>query len=334
MMSGDDVHKLINILKRVDKMEGKVGNNKPWQQVATAAGCDAAQGVVMPEVAMAAASDDVQGVLMPDVDMADASDTVQGVVMPDVSMAVASDTVQGVVMPDDAVAAASDTVQGVVMPDISMAVASDTVQGVVMPDDTVAAASDTVQGVVMPDVAMAAASDTVQGVTIPKTTAPAVSTCSKAAQKVAMPDITEFITSDDFQGVNTPKIALPAASDAVCPVSTMRNKNFLQNPATALKKLFVMGELDNSCLEGKIIRQLEPAHLNEKSEDIGGHWGVADSIAACTGCTPKLAWRWVNRNIDRIKEIAPSLAFIDVEHTSVSFITSTQIYTRIYTCRI
>jgi len=297
MMSGDDVHKLINILKRVDKMEGKVGNNKPWQQVATAAGSDAAQGVVMPEVAMAAASDDVQGVLMPDVAMADASDTVQGVVMPDVSMAVASDTVQGVVMPDDAVAAASDTVQGVVMP----------------------------------DVAMAAASDTVQGVTMLKTTAPAVSTASEAAQRPAMPDITESIASDDFQGVNTPKIAVPTASGAVRPVSTRHIIRLLKNPAPTLKKLFGAGDLDNSCLEGKKIRQVEPAQVDKKGTDIGGFWVPTDSVAAATGCTAKHALQWFKQHLDEITKLAPSLTYIDTGHSSVSFITLTQIHIRIHT---
>jgi len=228
-------------------------------------------------------------------------------------------------------AAASDTVQGSVMPDVAMVAASDTVQRVVMPDVAMAAASDTAQGVVMPDVAMAVASDTVQGVTMLKTTAPAVSTASVAAQRQKMPDITASIASDDFQGVNTPKIALPAASDAVCPVSTMRNKRFHRNPALALKKLFAMGELDNSCLEGKFICQLDPAQLNEKGEDIGGHWGLADSIAAGTGCTRPSALQWVNTHLDKIKTIAPSLAFIYAGHGQVSFITSTHIYTRIHT---
>ena len=106
---------------------------------------------------------------------------------------------------------------------------------------------------------------------------------------------------------------------------------FCKNPALALKEVFAMGVLNDSCLEGKEITQMKPAQLNEKGEDIGGHWNLSDSVSALTGCTPEEALQWVNKHIDAIKTNAPSLTYIDVNHLLVSFITLTQIHTRIHT---
>jgi len=299
--------------------------------VAMAAASDDVQCFIMPAVAMAAASDDVQGFIVPQVAMAAASDAAQGVLVPEVAMVTASDDVQGFIMPQVATAAASDAAQGVLLPEVAMATASDAVQGFIMPQVATAAVSDAVQSVVLPDVAMAAASDDVQGVTMLKTTAPAVSTASEAAQRPAMPDITESIASDDFQGVNTPKIAVPTASGAVRPVSTRHIIRLLKNPAPTLKKLFGAGDLDNSCLEGKKIRQVEPAQVDKKGTDIGGFWVPTDSVAAATGCTAKHALQWFKQHLDEITKLAPSLTYIDTGHSSVSFITLTQIHIRIHT---
>ena len=164
------------------------------------------------------------------------------------------------------------------------------------------------------------------------TIVPAIATATDPIEGQRISEAIEAsIASDVCQGVNTPKVAASTASGAARPVSTKLTRCYDTKPARALKELFAIGALDDSCFEDKVIRQLKPAEVDEKGKDIGGRWGLTDSISAVTGDTRQVSLQWVKTHIHEIKEIASSLTYKYAGHPSVSFITSTKIYIRMNT---
>jgi len=317
---------------------GAIQGGAIMPQVITTVASDAAQCVNTPKStapAVSTASEAAQGLTMPeiassmlcDLYKADNTDPAEGqrmlgVVMPQVVMAVASDAVHDVIRPQVAMAAASDAVQGgAIMPQVLTTVASDAAQCVNTPKSTapaVSTASEAAQGLTMPEIASSMLCDLYKADNTLHVASSAAYTASKAAEKLAMPDVAASIDSDVCQGVNTPKLAVGSGC-------------FDKNPASALKQVFAMGGINDSCLEGENIRQIKPAHVDEKGKDIGGHWNLPDSVSVVIGCPHAVAWQWVKNHINAIKKIAPSLTYIDVGHSSVSFITLTPIHTRIHT---
>jgi len=54
-------------------------------------------------------------------------------------------------------------------------------------------------------------------------------------------------------------------------------------PVSVLKTISGFQDLDDSCLEGKEVRQVDPGQVDEEGEDIGGKWVISDGVSACTG---------------------------------------------------
>jgi len=175
--------------------------------------------------------------------------------------------------------------------EVEVVVASDAVQGVIMAQDAVPVVSD-----VMSQIRVPVAHDAVQGGIIPKI---AVSVASELAQAVVMP---EAVMSVPF--------------DATRPIAV--KIRLRKVPASVLKTISGFENLDDSCLEGKEVRQVEPGQIDEKGEDIGGKWVISDGVSACTGDEAKICLRWVKNPKNVNKDMAKSLTYIDSGHSFVS----------------
>ena len=91
--------------------------------------------------------------------------------------------------------------------------------------------------------------------------------------------------------------------------------------ASVLKTISSFENLDDSCLEGKVLRQTEPGQVDENGKQIGGGlWVITDVVSACTGDNAVLAIQWVRKHISVIKKLAKSITFIDSGNSSVSLI--------------
>ena len=136
------------------------------------------------------------------------------------------------------------------------------------------------------------------------------------------------VASEAVKGAAMPKIAASVASEATRAVA---GKIRLRKvPAPVLKTISGFQNLDDSCLQGKEVRQVQPGQVDEKGQDIGGKWVVPDGVSACTGGSAKHAHQWVNKHLNEIKKLAKSLTYIDIGHSSVSFTKLTKIHTNKY----
>ena len=153
-----------------------------------------------------------------------------------------------------------------------------------------------------------------EGVNMPQI---AVVAASEAVNDVMTPQIAAAVASEAVKDVIMPQNAVVAASEAI-PVVPGRIRQ-RKVPASVLKRISGFPNLDDSCLEGKEVRQTQPGQVDEKDEDIGGRWVITDSVSACTGDKAVLAIQWVKKHINVIKKLAKSLTYIDSGHPSVSF---------------
>jgi len=129
-------------------------------------------------------------------------------------------------------------------------------------------------------------------------------------------DVEVAVASDAVQGVVMPQVKASAAPDAARPIAV--KIVFRTVPATVLKTISGFENLDDSCLEGKEVRQVVPGQVDEKGEDIGGKWVIPDGVSACTGDAAKSCLRWVKNPKNVNKDIAKSLTYIDSGHSFVS----------------
>jgi len=199
-----------------------------------------------------------------------------------------------------------------VVPPVEMAVVSGLMQGVVMPQNAMAAVSD-----VIPQVQVAVSSETVQGLAMPKIT---VSVASGATQGIVMPNITVSIASEVAQGVATPQAAISTSSKAA-PSNAVKNRIRMRKiSGPVFKTISGLQDISDSCLEDKVVRQVEPGQVDEKGENIGGRWVITDGVSACTGDSAETCARWVKNPKNVNKEIAKSFSYIDSGNSSVSLL--------------
>jgi len=199
-----------------------------------------------------------------------------------------------------------------VVPPIEMAVTSDPVQGVVMPQNAMAAVSD-----VIPQVQVAVSSETAQGLAMPKVT---VSVASGATQGLVMPNITVSIASEVAQRVATPQAAISTPSKAAHSNAVKNRIRMRKISGPVFKTISGLQDISDSCLEDKVVRQVEPGQVDEKGENIGGRWVITDGVSACTGDSAETCARWVKNPKNVNKEIAKSFSYIDSGNSSVSLL--------------
>jgi hypothetical protein len=137
------------------------------------------------------------------------------------------------------------------------------------------------------------------------------------ASGVAMCAASGAARSDAAQNVNMPPIAVPVMSPSIA--AKIRTRT-VPVPASVLKTISGFENLDDSCLEGKEVRQVEPGQVDEKGEDISGKWVIPDGVSACTGDSAQNCAKWVKNPKNVNKEIAKSLSYIDTGHSSVSLL--------------
>ena len=198
------------------------------------------------------------------------------------------------------------------VPPIEMVVASGPVQGVIMPQNAMAAVSD-----VIPQVQVAVSSETAQGLAMPKIT---VSVASGATQGLVMPNITVSIASEVAHGVSTPQAAI-STSSKVAPSNAVKNRIRMRKiSGPVFKTISGLQDISDSCLQDKVVRQVEPGQVDEKGENIGGRWVITDGVSACTGDSAETCARWVKNPKNVNKEIAKSFSYIDSGNSSVSLL--------------
>jgi len=217
--------------------------------------------------------------IMPEIDMVAAADGAQDVVMSPIQRVSDSEAADDAIVPPIEGVSASEAGHNAITPQIEAVAASDGMQDVDMPQIEGVSASDAIQDPVMPPIEMVAASGAVKS---------------------------------DF----VPPIALAVASGAARPVAVKIRMRKVQ--ASVLKTISGFENLDDSCLEGKEVRQVEPGQVDEKGEDIGGKWVIPDGVSACTGDAAKSCLRWVKNPKNVNKDIAKSLTYIDSGHSFVS----------------
>ena len=195
-----------------------------------------------------------------------------------------------VILPEIEMDGASGDAQDGVMPEIEMAVASD-----IMPDIEAAAAS-----VIVPEIEISVPSDAALDVVMSQIEMEVASSVIMPASSVIMPQIEVVVASN------------------VTPDVVKNRVRLRKVPASVLKTISGFENLDDSCLEGKVVRQVEPEQVDEKGKDIGGNWVIPDGVSACTGDEAKFCLRWANNPNNVNKDIAKSLTYIDSGHSSVS----------------
>ena len=89
-------------------------------------------------------------------------------------------------------------------------------------------------------------------------------------------------------------------------------------PASILKELPGLDELDSALFAGKTIRQLDTARTDHKGKDISGFFVVSDAGAAVLFNTAKDGRQWAGNARQVNVEICPSLTFIDSGNSNVS----------------
>jgi len=89
-------------------------------------------------------------------------------------------------------------------------------------------------------------------------------------------------------------------------------------PASILKELPGLDELDSDLFAGKTIRQLGPAQTDHKGNDISGFFVVSDAGTAVLYNTAKDSRQWSGNARQVNAEICPSLTFIDSGNSNVS----------------
>ena len=273
---------------------------------------EAVQNAIMPQIEAAAASDGMQDVDMPQIEGVSASDAIQDPVMSPIAMAAASGAVKSDFVPPMAVAA--DGAQDVVMSPIERVSDSEAADDAIVPPIEGVSASEAVQNAVMSQIEAAAASDGMQDVDMPQIEGVSP---SDAIQDPVMSPIEVVAASHAIKNDFVPPIALAVASGAARPVAVKIRMRKVQ--ASVLKTISGFQDLDDSRLNGKEVRQVEPGQVDEKGQEIGGKWVVTDGVSACTGDKAVLANQWVKTHINDIKKLAKSLTYIDIGHSSVSF---------------
>jgi len=89
-------------------------------------------------------------------------------------------------------------------------------------------------------------------------------------------------------------------------------------PASILKELPGLDELDSALFADKTIRQLGCARTDHKGNDISGFFIVSDAGTAVLFNTAKDSHQWSGNARQVNVEICPSLTFIDSGNSNVS----------------
>jgi len=100
----------------------------------------------------------------------------------------------------------------------------------------------------------------------------------------------------------------------------MDSQRMVKVDACVLQTLPGLERLGLSLFEGKTMRQLGRGQEDDEGNDIGGFFVVADGGAAVIFNDPKVASRWASNKNQVNIEIAPSLAYVDSGHSSVSLL--------------
>ena len=129
-------------------------------------------------------------------------------------------------------------------------------------------------------------------------------------------EIEGFSTVCGAKDAIIPARALAVVSSAVHPAAVKIRMRKV--PASMLKTISGLESLDDSYLDGRLVRQVEPGQLDEAGEDAGGKWAIKDSVCACTGDKAETSIKWVKNPKNVNKTIAKSLAYVTGVYSSVS----------------
>jgi len=180
-------------------------------------------------------------------------------------------------------------------------VASDAVQDVIMSHIEVAVASDAVQDVVTPPIEMAADANVVRPVIVKK--------------RIQVQKVLASV-------VKTTSGLVKLAAKVPSHVIDKKRIRMRKVSASVLKTISGFELIDDSCLDGKELRQVEPGEVDENDKDIGGRWIIKDGLSACTGDPAETCSKWVNNPKNVNQETTKSLTYIDSGNSSVGFVNS------------
>ena len=170
------------------------------------------------------------------------------------------------------------------------------VKDIIMPGITGAAASDAVQDVIMAPIEGDSASD--------------------AVQDVAMPLINGDSASEVLQSVIMSPVAVSIMIPSVVAKTRIRIRIRMRKVHASV--FTTISGFEN--LGSRNVRQVESGQVDEKGDNVGGKWAVADGVSAFTGDSAENCAKWVRNPKNVSKEIAKSLSYIDTGHSSVSLI--------------
>jgi len=76
---------------------------------------------------------------------------------------------------------------------------------------------------------------------------------------------------------------------------------------------------NDSCLQGKQVRQTQPGLVDDEGNDKSDHWVLEDAFSVQTGKNKLATDLWLEEHLSEIKNIAKSFTLIYDGEASVSF---------------